>query len=95
VTAAEAAPTFKATYRGESGLNCVDLGYCYRPTRKFTTVVISMSTGDATITVPAGLPTGALPTATPVAPSTSEPIIEFTQDKKKRAIEVPRTVMAA
>jgi hypothetical protein len=95
-TAAPTAATFKATYRGESGLNCVDLGYCYRPTKGRTTVVVSVSTGGSvTITVPVGLPSDALPTPPPtaVAVQTSEPEIVFTQERWRGREEVPARTM--
>jgi hypothetical protein len=96
-TAAATPATFKATYRGESGLNCVDLGYCYRPTKSRTTVVVSVSSGGSvTITVPVGLPSDALPTAPPtvVAAHTSEPEIVFTQERWRARERVPtKTVL--
>lgn len=93
-TAGAASATFKATYRGESGLNCVDLGYCYRPTKGRTTVVVQTSGGgSATITVPVGLPSDAFQTPAAVVPSTSEPLIVFTQERwRTERPEVPRTV---
>ena len=92
--APSAAATFKATYRGESGLNCVDLGYCYRPTKGRTTVVVSVSSGGSvTITVPVGLPSDALPSVTQAAVvKTSEPEIVFTQERWREDKVPTRTV---
>jgi hypothetical protein len=94
VTAAETGATFKPTYKGESGLNCVDLGYCFRPTKARTTMTITMPSGTAVITVPVGLPTIAAPTSE----TSAEPVIVFTPDAFKRTVEehvVPRTMAPA
>jgi hypothetical protein len=94
VTSAETASTFKPTYKGESGLNCVDLGYCFRPTKARTTITITMPSGTAVITVPVGLPTIAAPTSE----TSAEPVIVFTPDALKRTLEehmVPRTMAPA
>jgi len=95
--AASGTPSFTPTYTGESGLNCVDLGYCFRPTKARTTMTITMPSGTAIITVPIGLPTIAAPTSE----TSAEPIIVFTPDAlRKRAeetvgsVQVPRTTMA-
>jgi len=78
-----ATASFKPKYTAESGLHCVDLGYCFRPSKAKTTMTITLATGTAVITVPVGLPTQSLaPT-----PTTTEPVIVFTPEKRKNKRE--------
>jgi len=78
------ASTFTPKNKGEGNLNCVEIGYCYRPTRSMTTVTVSGENGTTVITVPVGLPSQeVLPSTT----STPEPIIVFTPEARKREVE--------
>ncbi|KAF2670200.1 hypothetical protein BT63DRAFT_439285 [Microthyrium microscopicum] len=83
---------------GAGGLNCVDLGYCYRPTKAKTTLTLTLPDGTAIVTVPVGLPTDALPTLG-VLPTKSDtdPVIVFTPEAMARRTvkqhEMPVTMM--
>jgi len=84
--------TFKAPYTAEGGLLCVELGYCFRPTRTKTVSTITMSsggtTGTAIITVPIGLDGLTLPTSG-AASLTQEPVIVFTPDRRVKRTAAP------
>jgi hypothetical protein len=79
VTSDAKATSFTAKYTAESGLHCVDLGYCYRPAKGKTSITITVGGSTAVITVPVGLPTQTL-----LPQASSEPVIVFTPEKKKR-----------
>jgi len=83
-TLATSTSLFSAPYRGESGLNCVEIGYCSRPPRGKTSITITLANGTAIITVPMGLPTQE---TTPTASSTNEPVIVFTPEARARKAE--------
>jgi len=75
--------TPKSGNTGAGGLNCVDLGYCFRPTKARTTLTLTLPNGTAIVTVPVGLPTDALPTLGVVpTPTQSEPLIVFTPEAR-------------
>jgi hypothetical protein len=92
-SAGTALPTslFTPKYKGASGLNCVEIGYCYRPSRSMTTITVTLENGTTVITVPVGLPTQEnLPTLS----STYEPIIVFTPEVRgRKAEEAMRTAV--
>ncbi|KAF2398711.1 hypothetical protein EJ06DRAFT_564140 [Trichodelitschia bisporula] len=50
-------PKYTPPYEGNGGLNCVEIGYCSRPTRSKTTMVVTLNDTTTVITVPVGLPT--------------------------------------
>jgi len=75
------ASTFTPKNKGEGNLNCVEIGYCYRPTRSMTTVTVTGENGTAVITVPVGLPSQE---PVPTTSATPEPIIVFTPEVRAR-----------
>jgi len=57
--------------QGAGGLNCVEIGYCSRPSKAKTTMSVTVSGTATVITVPVGLPTPDLfdPLATILGPT--------------------------
>jgi len=51
------ARTYTPPYQGNGGLNCVEIGYCSRPSKSKTSMTVTISGTESVITVPVGLPT--------------------------------------
>lgn len=81
-------PKYTPPYQGNGGLNCVEIGYCSRPTKAKTSMTVTVSGVATVITVAVGLPTPELsdllpgqarPTPTAAsAPAITEDPLQFT-----------------